>query len=45
MLRGVKSILGYKVKVNDGQCGLVHDFPFDDESWQISHLVVGIGVP
>jgi hypothetical protein len=45
MLRGVKTILGYKVKANDGQCGLVHDFLFDDESWQITHLVVGIEVP
>lgn len=45
MLKGVRSIFGYRVRVSEGQCGLVHDFLFDDESWQMSHLVIGIGVP
>ncbi|TFH52869.1 MAG: PRC-barrel domain containing protein [Candidatus Zixiibacteriota bacterium] len=33
------------MKVSEGQCGLVYDFLFDDQSWQINRVVVRIGVP
>ena len=45
MLRGVKKVLGYKVSSNEGRCGVVHDFLFDDRFWKLSHLVVRISLP
>ena len=39
MLRGVKELLGYKLKAADGNLGKVRDFYFDDESWTVRYLV------
>lgn len=45
MIRGARSIFGYRVRVREGQCGVVHDFLFSDLSWKIDHLVVRIATP
>jgi uncharacterized protein YrrD len=39
-LRSVRQVVGYHVHANDGDIGHISDFVFDDQSWQISHLLM-----
>jgi hypothetical protein len=43
MIRGLKTIEGYKVSATDGDLGSVVDFLIDDERWAVRHLVVDTG--
>ena len=43
MLRILTSFYGYTVKANDGDVGTVHEFLFEDNLWEIKHVVVKIG--
>lgn len=43
MLRSLKTIIGYKLKAEDGEFGKVEDFYFDDERWTIRYLIVHSG--
>lgn len=43
MLRSIIELLGYIIKAKDGEIGKVHDFYFDDETWDIRYLVVDTG--
>jgi sporulation protein YlmC with PRC-barrel domain len=40
MLLNVKELSSYRVHALDGDMGKVHEFFFDDETWQIRYLVV-----
>lgn len=40
MLLSVKELSSYRVHALDGDMGKVHEFFFDDETWQIRYLVV-----
>jgi uncharacterized protein YrrD len=42
-LRSTRSLAAYHLRATDGQIGQVQDFIFDDERWNISHLVVATG--
>jgi hypothetical protein len=44
MLRSVKELHGYVVHATDGDIGRVHEFLFDDQTWDIRYLVCDIGV-
>jgi uncharacterized protein YrrD len=39
-LRSAQQVGGYHVHATDGDFGHVADFVFDDQSWQISHLLI-----
>ncbi|MGE5681497.1 MAG: PRC-barrel domain-containing protein [Bacillota bacterium] len=43
MLRSIKEIEGYRIHATDGEIGKVHDFYFDDFSWNIRYLVADTG--
>lgn len=43
MKRTVNNLLGYKLQTDDGAVGRVFDLFFDDQLWQIRHLVVETG--
>jgi hypothetical protein len=43
MLRSTKEFEQYAIAASDGVCGHVRDFYFDDHSWVIRYLVVGLG--
>lgn len=43
MLRSVKEIQGLSIKASDGEIGKVHEFLFDDVSWNIRYIVVDSG--
>jgi hypothetical protein len=43
MLRSTKEFEQYAIAASDGVCGQVRDFYFDDHSWVIRYLVVGLG--
>ena len=38
MLTSLKSLLGYRLHARDGYIGRVHDFHFDNATWQVRHL-------
>jgi uncharacterized protein YrrD len=42
-LRSTSEIEGYQIQAEDGVLGSVVDFLFDDQTWQIRHLVVATG--
>lgn len=42
-LRSTAEVTGYHIQANDGDIGQVVDFLFDDEEWNIRHLVVDTG--
>ena len=44
MIRGIKSISGFKIHAVDGDIGKVHEFFFDDKSWEIRYLVVDTSI-
>jgi hypothetical protein len=39
-LRGAQQVGGYRIHANNGDIGHVVDFIFDDQNWQISHLLI-----
>jgi len=39
-LRTTHEAMGYDIEATDGSIGHAEDFLFDDQSWQISHLVI-----
>jgi uncharacterized protein YrrD len=39
-LRSAQQVGGYHIHANDGDIGHVVDFIFDDQNWQISHLLI-----
>jgi uncharacterized protein YrrD len=39
-LRSAQQVGGYHIHANDGDIGHVADFIFDDQCWQISHLLI-----
>lgn len=39
-LRSCRQITGYHIHATDGDAGHVNDFILDDQTWQISHLLV-----
>ena len=43
MLTNASAIEGYAIAASDGCIGTVHDFLFDDVSWQVRWLVVDTG--
>lgn len=43
MLRSMSDLKGYAINATDGTIGCVKDFYFDDESWEIRHLIVETG--
>jgi len=43
MLRSTKEFEQYAIAASDGICGQVRDFYFDDHSWVVRYLVVGLG--
>jgi sporulation protein YlmC with PRC-barrel domain len=43
MLKLMKKITGYALHATDGEIGKVHDFLFDDQSWQVRYLVIDTG--
>ncbi len=43
MLKILTSFYGHTVKANDGDAGTVHEFLFEDNLWEIKHVVVKIG--
>lgn len=42
-LRSTRAVSGYAVETIDGEIGTVHDFIFDERSWQIRYLVIDTG--
>lgn len=40
MLKGVKSLYGYKIHAVDGDIGEVYEFLFDDKAWTVQYFVV-----
>lgn len=42
-LRSTHIVSGYAIVADDGEIGNVHDFIFDDQSWQIHYLVIDTG--
>jgi hypothetical protein len=40
VVRSVAEVRGYHVQAADGDCGHVHDFIMDDESWTVRYFVV-----
>ncbi len=43
MIRSIKHLRGDDIAAKDGSLGDVHDFFFDDHSWQLRYLVVDTG--
>lgn len=43
MLRSISEIIGYNISATDGEIGEAHDFLFDDQEWNVRHLVVDTG--
>lgn len=43
MIRSIKHLRGNDIAAKDGSLGDVHDFFFDDHSWQLRYLVVDTG--
>ena len=43
MLIDVSELKGFKIATTDGRLGTVTEFHFDDESWTLHWIVVGIG--
>lgn len=43
MLSSEKELRGYSILARDGEIGKVHEFFFDDVSWQIRYLVANVG--
>lgn len=43
MLRSLRVMFEYSIRATDGEVGNVHDFYFDDASWQIRYLAVNTG--
>lgn len=43
MIRSLKSLRGDDIVASDGVLGDVHDFFFDDHSWQLRYLVIDTG--
>ncbi len=39
-LRSAKVIIGYPISARDGETGMVEDFIFDDDDWNIRYIVV-----
>ena len=39
-VRSAQQVGGYHIRANDGDIGHVADFIFDDQCWQISHLLI-----
>ncbi|MCC6914416.1 MAG: hypothetical protein IT566_11995 [Rhodospirillaceae bacterium] len=39
-LRSSAELIGYEVKVNDGEMGEIEDFVLDDRPWSLTHLVI-----
>jgi uncharacterized protein YrrD len=39
-LRSAQQVGGYHIHANDGDIGHIVDFIFDDQNWQISHLLI-----
>ena len=43
MLRSLKGMLGYGIEATDGRLGRVHDFLFEDDTWEVRYLVDDTG--
>lgn len=43
MKRNINGLLGYTMKGIDGEIGKVRDFYFDDETWDIRHVILKTG--
>ena len=43
MKRNINGLLGFTMKGTDGEIGKVRDFYFDDETWDIRHLILKTG--
>lgn len=43
MLRSINSMLGLKLRAEDGDFGQVRDLYFDDQSWAVRYAVAGTG--
>jgi len=43
MFRSLEDVIDVAVHATDGEIGKVRNFLFDDESWKIRYLVVGVG--
>lgn len=43
MKRNLNGLLGYTMKGTDGEIGKVRDFYFDDETWDIRHVILKTG--
>jgi sporulation protein YlmC with PRC-barrel domain len=41
-LRSINELEGYCIKTNNKEIGHVEDFVFDDDSWEIKYLVIGM---
>jgi hypothetical protein len=42
MLRSLKATLGYHLAATDGEVGRVQDYLFDEESWLVHYVVIGL---
>lgn len=43
MQRSISNMIGDAIMATDGDLGKVDEFYFDDETWAIHYIVVGIG--
>jgi PRC-barrel domain len=43
MLRELRALIGSPVIATNGETGRVRDFLFDDQTWQVRHLVLDVG--
>jgi hypothetical protein len=43
MLYELKALIGSPVIATDGETGSIRTFLFDDQSWEVSYLVVDVG--
>ena len=44
MQRNITSLYGYVIRAKDGDIGHVHEFLFEDNTWEIKYLVVDTGI-